>query len=119
MTECHFTVGNFVFSQVINGQGRLGDPITVHDMSCSGEERHVSDCAFADHAAHAHACAGNERAGVRCRRTSKACAEHEWHCADRECVHVNNVCDGVKNCADGSDEDEKMCSQPLQVKENS
>jgi hypothetical protein len=30
--------------QVINGQGSLNEIINVFDMSCNGEENHISEC---------------------------------------------------------------------------
>ena len=89
--------------------------ISVFDMACDGDERHISECSFEDHGNHNHVCAGTEKAGLTCRKTSKSCEEYEWHCLDKECIHINNVCDGIPNCKDASDEDEVMCASPLQV----
>ena len=104
--------------KVINGQGDdPNDPILLHDMECHGTENHISECDFGDHAAHNHPCTGNEHAGLKCRRAVKSCDEdHEYHCANKECININNLCDGKFHCADGSDEDITMCSVPLQVR---
>ncbi len=84
-------------------------------MICNGDEYHISECHFDDHHSHSHVCQGTEKAGVRCRKTSKSCEEYEFHCLDKECVHINNLCDGVAQCKDQSDEDQSMCNSALQV----
>ena len=52
----------------------------------------------------------------RCRKTSKSCEEFEFHCKDKECIHINGLCDGIPHCKDGSDEEAGMCRAPLQVR---
>lgn len=37
-----------------------------------------------------------------------SCEEYEFHCANKECVNINHVCDGVSQCLD--DSDERYCS---------
>lgn len=102
--------------QVINGQGVDGDLMHLFDLTCNGDEKHITECQFKDDSSFRNTCMGNEKAGVICRKTSKTCEEHEWHCHDKECIHVNNLCDGIPNCKDASDEDPEMCSIPLQVR---
>lgn len=41
-----------------------------------------------------------------------ACLSDELKCDDGSCVHVTKLCDGVKDCAEGSDETncgEELC----------
>ena len=103
--------------EVINGQGtNPNDSITLHDMHCQGTELHISQCSFEDHEAHVHYCAGTEKAGLKCRKTVKLCEDFEFHCKNRECIHVNDLCDGTPQCGDGSDEKKMQCSSPLQVR---
>jgi hypothetical protein len=35
---------------------------------------------------------------------------HEWQCSSGQCASYENVCDGVIQCADGSDEEEAFCA---------
>ena len=85
--------------EVINGQGsNPSDPIALFELECDGEERHITDCSFQDHASRRHSCSGTEKAGVRCRKTSRTCERDQFHCADRECIHINNLCDGINHC---------------------
>jgi hypothetical protein len=52
--------------EVLNGQGDdPRDPILLHDMTCRGDEKHISECVFEDHSQHRHLCAGTEKAGLR------------------------------------------------------
>ena len=76
-------------------------------MTCQGTEKHIEECEFEDHnhPDHIHDCVGTEQAGLKCRKTEKECEEYEFHCANQECIHVNNLCDGKNDCRDGSDED--------------
>ena len=54
------------FRQVINGQGLNPDDLPIlHDLECSGNESHITDCHFGSHHIHDHSCAGNEKAGLR------------------------------------------------------
>ena len=50
------------------------------------------------------------------------CLPHQFQCGSRECLEPSQLCNGMTNCADGSDEggscqincaekDEKRCSQ--------
>ena len=103
---------------VFNGQGKsVNDLILLHDMTCQGTEKHIEECEFEDHnhPDHIHDCVGTEQAGLKCRKTEKECEEFEFHCANQECIHVNNLCDGKNDCRDGSDEDHSRCSKQFQV----
>ena len=105
--------------QVYQGQGTdPNDLMLLHDMTCNGDERHISECHFEDHHAHdhRHECAGTEKVGLKCRRTEKVCEEHQFHCNNKECIHVNALCDGTTDCSDGSDEDLAHCNSDLQVR---
>lgn len=41
--------------------------------------------------------------GKQCTATQK-CAWWEFQCANGNCVNIINFCDGIIDCADGSDE---------------
>ncbi len=52
--------------QVINGQGQDPNDLPIlHDIECSGNENHITDCDFGDHGNHKHECAGTEKAGLK------------------------------------------------------
>ena len=103
---------------VTRGQGTNPDDlISLHDMTCKGDEKHISECDFEDHSAHNHACVGTEKAGLKCRKAEKKCDEgHQFHCKNKECIEVNDLCNGEAQCGDGSDEDPVICKRPLQIR---
>lgn len=39
------------------------------------------------------------------------CLENQFQCKDKKCIPVASHCDGIDDCADGSDEDPDTCSQ--------
>lgn len=44
-----------------------------------------------------------------------ACQQrYEWRCGSGECIPVYDVCTGVTQCVDGSDEDSSMCRKRLE-----
>ena len=45
------------------------------------------------------------------------CKEFEFKCiSNNECTHVNNLCDDIPHCRDGTDEHPETCSRSLQVR---
>ncbi|XP_014680723.1 PREDICTED: low-density lipoprotein receptor-related protein 2-like [Priapulus caudatus] len=42
--------------------------------------------------------------------SEKVCADSEWTCDDGACVLKRDVCDGTRNCPDGSDEKPTTCA---------
>ena len=56
---------------IINGQRSDDDnPILLFDMKCNGDENHISECKFEDHAAHDHACNDIQKAGIKCKKST-------------------------------------------------
>ena len=54
---------------VVNGQTTdSNDPILLFDMKCNGNENHISECTFEDHAEHHHVCQEIQKAGIKCKR---------------------------------------------------
>merc|ERR1712045_1089705 len=37
------------------------------------------------------------------------CGEWQWRCLSGECIPTYDTCNGIPQCADGSDEDSKVC----------
>merc|ERR1719228_314596 len=85
------------------------DPILLFDMKCNGDENHISECKFEDHAEHHHVCQEIQKAGIKCKRqrtrfpstqkqvpTSQPLStchqEHDFQCRNgAECIDINHV----------------------------
>jgi len=95
-----------------------GDAIHIHGLECSGDEKSISEChQIKVHSPSNRICSGKEKAGVECKRTSRSCNDDwQWHCGSKECINVNSVCDGVPDCADGSDEANLQCNRGLEIR---
>lgn len=42
--------------------------------------------------------------------TDYTCDVHEFRCGDGLCVKKERLCDGIRHCADGTDELDKNCN---------
>ena len=41
----------------------------------------------------------------------ETCDYDQWQCSDmKRCLNKNQICDGIVDCQDGTDEDPKSCS---------
>ncbi|KAK7068860.1 Neurotrypsin, partial [Halocaridina rubra] len=59
----------------------------------------------------AHDCVATERAGVECRQSQSQCQESEFLCRDSvTCIPREDVCDGISQCPDNSDDSEELCT---------
>ena len=46
---------------------------------------------------------------LRNRRQSIECEDYEWQCFDKQCIDSKDVCNGVADCRDQSDERAPIC----------
>lgn len=50
-------------------------------------------------------------------QTYYLCASHEWLCQSQtECLSLEYLCDGIYDCPDSSDEWERLCKSPLELR---
>ncbi len=42
----------------------------------------------------------------------QSCGANEHQCRNGECINLDFLCDGQRDCLDGSDESEETCSDP-------
>ena len=45
--------------------------------------------------------------------TKQGCKKNQWSCLDKKCIKISEVCNGVINCKDGSDE---LCTNTISTK---
>jgi hypothetical protein len=120
---------NFVFRQLgftlgakeALGNSHFGDGsgvILLDELDCTtGDEAGILECKFDPWTE--HDCKEGEWAGVVCKTSEESCDdEEEFRCADSgECLPLHFLCDGRRDCADGSDErDADLCSAEVAVR---
>ena len=44
-----------------------------------------------------------------CNSGTTGCSSGQWECDDLDCIDVNYLCDGTRDCDDESDESEANC----------
>lgn len=87
----------------------------MDELDCKGTEKSLSECEFNGWGV--HDCNGEEVVGVVCKLPVMTCPLDYWLCdTSQECIPTGFLCDGVKDCADHSDEDEKHCNAPVETR---
>ena len=53
---------------------------------------------------------------LRGRGEVEECGQWQWRCRSGECIPTYDTCNGIPQCADGSDEDPKVCPTPTTLR---
>ncbi|XP_046390189.1 uncharacterized protein LOC124158856 [Ischnura elegans] len=99
------------------GSGVLkGSPLfLMDDVECKGNEKSLSECQFPGWGD--HNCGPEEVAGVVCKVPGSVCQSDQFHChGSKECIPLEYLCDNLKDCEDGSDEDDLHCQSEVLVR---
>ncbi|KHJ42071.1 trypsin [Trichuris suis] len=86
----------------------------MDDVKCTGNERYLNECRFSGWGK--HDCGPNEAAGVQCAVTETECFPKQFKCTSGHCIDFKWICDGEDDCGDGSDEDQRKCKDPVEVR---
>ncbi|XP_071446908.1 uncharacterized protein [Hetaerina americana] len=99
------------------GSGVIKGPplFLMDDVECIGTESSLSECRFPGWGD--HNCGPEEVAGVVCKIAGSVCQDDQFHCHhSKECIPIEYLCDNLKDCEDGSDEDPVQCQSEVMVR---
>lgn len=93
-----------------------GKPIFMMDeVNCLGNETSLKECQFNGWGI--SDCIGEEVVGVVCKVAVMKCPADYFLCeVSEECIPTRFLCDGVKDCADGRDENGKYCEADIEYR---
>ncbi|XP_068217395.1 neurotrypsin-like [Palaemon carinicauda] len=99
------------FSSISRRSRRRFSPNFLPDrLNCSEPDSLYTKCPLAS--IPQHECAPSEVAGVICRTPNSICQPDQFLCRDNTgtCIERDLVCDGSRQCPDGSDEAPELCT---------
>ncbi|XP_059615685.1 uncharacterized protein LOC132261131 isoform X2 [Phlebotomus argentipes] len=87
----------------------------VDELDCRGSEKTVRECDFSGWGV--HDCNAEEVVGVVCKVPVMTCPLDYWLCdTSQECIPIGFLCDNVPDCTDHSDEEQRHCAAPVEIR---
>ncbi|GAB0095519.1 Peptidase S1 domain-containing protein [Sergentomyia squamirostris] len=87
----------------------------VDELDCRGNEKTMRECDFSGWGV--HDCNAEEVVGIVCKVPVMTCPLDYWLCdTSQECIPLGFLCDSVPDCTDHSDEDQRHCAAPIEVR---
>ncbi|XP_055704303.1 uncharacterized protein LOC129802468 isoform X2 [Phlebotomus papatasi] len=87
----------------------------VDELDCRGNEKSIRECDFSGWGV--HDCNAEEVVGVVCKVPVMTCPLDYWLCdTSQECIPIGFLCDNVPDCTDHSDEDQRHCAAPVEIR---
>lgn len=87
----------------------------MDEVNCRGNESSLRECDFDGWGV--SDCNVEEVVGVVCKMPTMKCPTGYFLCeASEECIPHTFLCDGLKDCSDGTDESEDYCAAPIEYR---
>uniref|UniRef100_A0A6B2EJ60 Putative trypsin-like serine protease n=1 Tax=Phlebotomus kandelakii TaxID=1109342 RepID=A0A6B2EJ60_9DIPT len=87
----------------------------VDELDCRGSEKSIRECDFSGWGV--HDCNAEEVVGLVCKVPVMTCPLDYWLCdTSQECIPIGFLCDNVPDCTDHSDEDQRHCAAPVEIR---
>ncbi|KAJ6627325.1 Neurotrypsin [Pseudolycoriella hygida] len=88
---------------------------TLDDLRCSGNETSIKECEY--NGWDVHDCSSEDTVGVICKLPDMKCQLNYWLCdQSEECIPTAFLCDAVRDCSDGSDENPLRCNSSIEYR---
>lgn len=87
----------------------------MDELDCRGNETSIKECNFSGWGV--SDCNAEEVVGVVCKKMVMKCPDDYWLCeTSEECIPTSFMCDGIRDCTDGTDESPSQCNATIEYR---